>query len=97
MPAIRLTLDKALEERGISRYKLAAEVKRQTGYGESTVYGAVRGQFLPRLETLAAMLSALEELSGKPIELCDVLEYDRDASTPATPKFSSVVRRKASE
>lgn len=56
--------------------------------GSSTVYAIVRGQFPPRLETLAALMEIVEALSGEPVSLTDVLEYDKFAPTVKPTPFS---------
>ncbi|MDO4263284.1 MAG: helix-turn-helix transcriptional regulator [Deinococcus sp.] len=95
MPAIVVKLDELLEQRGITRYRLAEYAKENTGLGRSTVFAIVQGRFQPRLETLAVMMGIVEKLSGKPVELSDVLEYDRDAPNPPPLKpFSVAGKRK---
>lgn len=85
MAVIKVKLDELLEKRGLSRYRLAEEVRGGGELGSSTVYALVRGEFYPRLETLAVLMSLIERLTGRPVELSDVLEYDRDG-TPPEPK-----------
>jgi DNA-binding Xre family transcriptional regulator len=72
MPArLRWTLKETLERHGISAYKLVeqSELSKRTVY-ENLVHGRASRV---DLETLERVLSALEELLERPVELTEIL------------------------
>lgn len=94
MPAIRLKLSELLEERGLTRYRLAEGVKQEAGLSQAAVYAILRGEIMPRIDTLSMLMVALEKETGKPVSLSDVLDYDLSAPTPSPPRAFSRVGKK---
>lgn len=76
MAVVRWRLNEFLQEKGLSVYRLHAELSGQisrTGLYKITRGGTSGVDFA----SLASILSALERLTGEPIVLQDVLRYEK--------------------
>jgi DNA-binding Xre family transcriptional regulator len=70
---MKWTLKDYLAEHDLTPYQLA----KATGLSVNTVYPLARGEAKGiQLETLQTVLSALDDLTGKRVELGDLLERD---------------------
>ena len=68
---VRWKLREYLKEHNLSAYALA----KRTDLSPDTIYSIVRGEINQvRLDTLAALLSGLRDLTGEPVIFEDVLE-----------------------
>ncbi|WP_104989968.1 helix-turn-helix transcriptional regulator [Deinococcus sp. NW-56] len=77
MALIRLRLSTYLQEAGITPAALAAAV--HPTLSRNTVYRLLRQEdTITRLDfpTLAALMTALRQLTGKPVDFADLLELD---------------------
>lgn len=74
---MNLSLDKFLEAKGLSRYQLAKELDN-FAVGRSTAYAVAAGHNQPTLKTLGAVIAALRNLTGEPVDFSDILEYVED-------------------
>ncbi len=70
---IRIRLGDYLDEHDITPYRLAAQAEGKAAKG--TIYSLSRGD-VKRLDlaTLSTVIAALEELTGKSVEITDLLE-----------------------
>jgi hypothetical protein len=76
MPSTHWKLRALLESESISAYALARTLSEQTR--PNTIYRLVRSGKEPcrvDLSTLTLVVSGLRKLTGKSIEVCDILEY----------------------
>jgi hypothetical protein len=69
---IKLRLREVLNEHSISAYRLGQEVE---GLNPKTVQMYASGMRQPSLEGLNKLLAALQRLTGEPIGVSDLLEY----------------------
>ncbi|GAA6761746.1 MULTISPECIES: helix-turn-helix domain-containing protein [Thermus] len=77
MPRVRFKLKEVLEQEGLSAYRL----ERLLGdrISRATVYRWVRSApARPDLEALAWVIWGLRKLTGKPYDVCDLLEYEEE-------------------
>lgn len=77
MGSIDVTLDIALESRGITAYQIAKAAdlsKRNITPG--AVYNIISGRARPSLESLAIILDLANDLTDQRIDIKDVLYYD---------------------
>lgn len=76
MAEVKWKLDEFLAKRGLSVYRLHAELGGQMS--KTGLYKITRGE-TSRVDfkSLAGILKALEALTGKHVELCDILNYER--------------------
>lgn len=88
MARILVNLDALLERRGVSRYKVAMEAQRLGGVAASSVYAIIRGDISPRLDTLAVVIEALENVSEQAVHISEILTYDRTAAPHTPEKFT---------
>lgn len=88
MARILVNLDALLEQRGVSRYKVAMEAQRLGGVAASSVYAMIRGDIAPRLDTLAVVIEALENVSEQSVHISEILTYDRTAAPRVTERFT---------
>ncbi len=70
MKAIQVKLAGVMARRRVNRKQLA----EASGMRYATLSDVYTGKRRPTLETLEAVLNGLEQLSGQPIDLLDVLE-----------------------
>ena len=78
MAIVRWKLDVFLEQRGLSVYRLHAELGGQMS--KTGLYKITRGETSGvDFESLAGILAALETLTDKPVELRDILSYERES------------------
>lgn len=80
MALIRLRLSTYLQEAGITPAALAAAV--QPALSRNTVYRLLRQEdTITRLDfpTLSALITALRQLTGRPVDFADLLELDENA------------------
>jgi DNA-binding Xre family transcriptional regulator len=77
---IQIRLKQLLDEHGITAYRL---VKATNGHvATNTVYSLASGKAKDvKLSTLENILTALRTLTGKPMVVSDLLEYQEPAST----------------
>lgn len=79
MAIVRWKLDVFLEQRGLSVYRLHAELGGQMS--KTGLYKITRGETSGvDFESLADILEALETLTGEHVELRDILSYERESS-----------------
>jgi hypothetical protein len=70
MAQVTLKLRQYIEDHDLN----ARQVEREAGIGENTIYRVMRATNLNR-DSLAGIIMALRKLTGKPVEIADVLEY----------------------
>jgi hypothetical protein len=70
MAQVTLKLRQYIEDHDLN----ARQVEREAGIGENTIYRVMRATNLNR-NSLAGIIKALRKLTGKPVEIADVLEY----------------------
>ena len=70
MAQVTLKLRQYIEDHDLN----ARQVEREAGIGENTIYRVMRATNL-NLNSLAGNIKALRNLTGKPVEIADVLEY----------------------
>lgn len=73
MTEIRVRLPELLSQRQINRKQLS----EQTGLRYATVSDLYTGRRKPNLDTLQMVLEGLEQLTGQPVEITDLLEVVR--------------------
>jgi DNA-binding Xre family transcriptional regulator len=74
---LRWRIRQYLKAHGLSAYDLDRTLGRKLS--PRTIYALARNEPTQiRLETLDKLLGALEALTGKPVGLSDLLEYQRD-------------------
>ena len=66
------TLEKFMQEHSITAYALTKKMGMDTGSAASYIKRRVTGEEPLKKETLEKMLTALSELSGKPITMHDL-------------------------
>jgi hypothetical protein len=78
--SIQVRFRQELNRRGISAYRIFQETKGRVN--AKAIYGLARSEHVKRLdlETLAAVMAALEKASGEPVALSDLLEVTPEAS-----------------
>jgi hypothetical protein len=78
--SIQVRFRQELNRRGISAYRIVQETKGRVN--AKAIYGLARSEHVKRLdlETLAAVMAALEKVSGEPVALSDLLEVTPEAS-----------------
>jgi hypothetical protein len=74
---LKIRLKEVLERHGLSAYRLAQSIKT---LDEQTVFAYVRGSRTPSLNSLGEVLTALRELTGQPLTVSDILEYESPES-----------------
>ena len=75
---VRWRLAEFLQKHDITPYRLVVhnESDDELRLARGTVYAIVNEQNLQvSLETLTKIVTALRELTGKPVTVCDILEY----------------------
>jgi hypothetical protein len=71
---IQIMLKPFIDRHNVTTYRLVQETKGLVA--ERTVYGLARGEMTDaRLTTVAALITALRTLTGKPVTVADLLEY----------------------
>jgi hypothetical protein len=70
MAQVTLKLRQYIENHDLN----ARQVEREAGIGENTIYRVMRATNLNR-DSLAGIIKALRKLTGKPVEIADVLEF----------------------
>jgi DNA-binding Xre family transcriptional regulator len=71
---VKWKLKALLEANNLSAYALS----RAAGVAPNTVYGLARGEHERiSLKVLSEVIRTLEELTGKRVSVCDLLEYER--------------------
>jgi transcriptional regulator with XRE-family HTH domain len=73
MTQIRVRLPELMAQHRINRKQLAEE----TGMRYATLSDVYTGKSRPSLETLEVVIGGLERMTGKPVELTDLLEVVR--------------------
>jgi DNA-binding Xre family transcriptional regulator len=75
-PKMRWKVKEFLEQHGKTPYALI----KASGLTQTTIYGISQGKPTEaRFQTLESLIRGLEALTGKQVELTDVLEVVRDA------------------
>ena len=74
--SVRWRLKEFLVEHNLSTYALAKEVSGHLS--QKSVYNLAGEPSSVNFETLNALLPALEKLTGEPVDISDLLEYQRD-------------------
>ncbi|UCH24644.1 MAG: helix-turn-helix transcriptional regulator [Trueperaceae bacterium] len=72
---IKVKLSAYLEREGITVYQLAQRVE---GLSPKSVYTYANGTRNPSLDSLDKLVTALRELTDKPVEVSDLLEYQQE-------------------
>jgi transcriptional regulator with XRE-family HTH domain len=72
---IKVKLSAYLEREGITVYQLAQRVE---GLSPKSVYTYANGTRNPSLDSLDKLVAALRELTDKPVEVSDLLEYQHE-------------------
>jgi hypothetical protein len=81
---IQITLKPFLDRHNVTAYRLVQETKGHVA--QRTVYGLARGEMTDaRLTTVASLITALRTLTGKPVTVSDLLEYQEPATTALEP------------
>lgn len=80
-PVIRSHLTAVLAAHGVTTYRLAKSIKET--YGEAsvsqpTVYAVASNKGMPDTKTLNQIITVLRELTGKPLQVGDLFEYEPD-------------------
>lgn len=78
MSEIRVRLPELMVQRQINRKQLS----EKTGIRYATISDMYTGRRKPNLDTLEAVMRGLEQLTGRPVEITDLLEIVR-APAPA--------------
>jgi hypothetical protein len=78
---IQIMLKPFIDRHNVTTYRLVQETKGLVA--ERTVYGLARGEMTDaRLTTVAALITALRTLTGKPVTVADLLEYQEPTDGP---------------
>jgi transcriptional regulator with XRE-family HTH domain len=77
---LRLTLHELLTRENISVYRVAKEFER-LGYSEENLYAIAKGRSRVSMESLEALLTALEVILGREVSLLEVVEQVREQNS----------------
>jgi hypothetical protein len=73
---LRLTLNELLEREKVSVYRVAKEMV-EMGWTRENVYAIAQGRSRPSMESLEALLQALEAILGREVNLLEVISQVR--------------------
>ena len=73
---LRLTLNELLKQERISVYRLAKQMV-ELGWTRENVYAISQGRSRPSMESLEALLTALETILGRDVDMLEVIEQIR--------------------
>ena len=88
MAQVTLKLRQYLEAHNLS----PRQVEREAGIGENTIYRVMRATNLNR-DSLAGIIMALRTLTGKAVEIADVLEFSEDVQPTEGAEHTSTAKR----
>lgn len=77
---IRFKLKAYLEREGVPLREFARRVE---GLSPKTIYTYASGTRNPTLDSLDRLITALRDVTGHPVEVADLLEYEREDALPA--------------
>lgn len=73
---LRLTLNELLKQERVSVYRLAKQMVNM-GWTRENVYSIAQGRSRPSMESLEALLTALETILGRDVDMMEVIEQIR--------------------
>lgn len=77
MSRVTVKLQPLLDSFELTAHRLAQETERR-GVSRASVYAVATGRAKPSLDSLAIIIGSLRALTGKPVEIADLLEYVED-------------------